>query len=299
MKTLTNDLLSNRMKSLMAALFVMIFAASCGEEDPVLGDDETLNFEVDEANAETEATIESAMDDIDNITEAGMDFANVAGRHRDSELLECAEVTHDEENQTITIDYGDGCEGRRGRMRSGKIIITYTGRSLEPGSVKTVTMEDFMVDEVAIAGTRIKTNLMMTEDDTPVFRIQLVGGSATFPDGTVATRESDLTRTWIRGEDELSDESYVEGTSSGLNREGNTYETTILERIVYKRDCGRLLKFLPVSGVKEIVINGGESVITYDYGDGECDNLVTINTDGVSEEVEINPRRLKHIAKRG
>jgi len=70
-------------------------------------------------------------------------------------------------------------------------------------------------------------------------------------------------------------------------------------RIIYKRDCGRLLKFLPVSGIKQIIVNGGEHEILYDYGDGECDNIITITKDGISEEVDIDLRRLAHKAKNG
>ena len=84
------------------------------------------------------------------------------------------------------------------------------------------------------------------------------------------------------------------GASNGTDRDGNTYEVTILEPIVFKRDCGRILKFLPVSGIKQIIVNGGEHEIIYNYGDGECDNIVTITKDGETEDVEIDPRRLKH-----
>jgi len=195
------------------------------------------------------------------------------------------------------VPFGDGCEGPRGRMRSGRILITYTDRRLVPGAVKTVTLEDFVVDSVGIEGTRIFTNRMETEDDSPKFRIQLIGGSLTFPDGTVATRESDHIRTWFRGDNPLLDQSELTGTANGTDRDGNNYEVTILEPIVFKRDCGRFQKFLPVSGIKQIIVNDGEHEILYDYGDGECDNIVTITKDGISEDVEINVRRLAHRTK--
>jgi hypothetical protein len=54
---------------------------------------------------------------------------------------------------------------------------------------------------------------------------------------------------------------------------------------------------LPVSGIKQIIVNDGEHEILYDYGDGECDNIVTITKDGISEDVEINVRRLAHRTK--
>ncbi len=131
---------------------------------------------------------------------------------------------------------------------------------------------------------------METDEDAPKFRIELIGGRLTFPDGTTATREANHTREWFRGANPRLDESYREGEADGVDRDGNVYRVVILERIVYKRACG----LLPVAGVKEITINGGEHVITYDYdGDGRCDNLVTVTIDGRTEEIEINPRRFK------
>lgn len=280
---------------ILSLTIVLFIASSCGE-DVNLGPNDDLNFTT-EVDTESEVAMESVMEDLDNLTEAGMLAANAGGRFFKDELLECATVTHDEELKTVIIDFGDGCEGPRGRLRSGRIVISYTDRRLVPGAIKTVTLEDFVVDSVGIEGTRIFTNLMESEDDFPKFRIQLIGGRLTFPDVTVATRESDHIRTWFRGDNPLLDESELTGSCNGIDRDGNTYEVTILEPIIFKRDCGRLLKFLPVSGIKQIIINGGEHEIIYDYGDGECDNIVTITKDGVAEDVEINLRRLKHRKK--
>ncbi|MDA0194180.1 MAG: hypothetical protein O2887_00040 [Bacteroidetes bacterium] len=296
MKNFAKTLGESGIYGAIAAIAVALLMASCGDDTSLDPNDLNLTAEVD---TQSEAAMESAMEDLDNVAEAAMIAANAGGRFFEDELLGCATVTHDEELKTVIIDFGEGCEGPRGRMRSGKIVITYTDRRLVPGAVKTVAFEDFAVDSVGIEGTRIFTNIMESENDFPKFRIQLIGGRLTFPDATVATRESDHTRTWIRGANPLLDEAELTGTSHGIGRDGRTYEVTILERIIYKRDCGRLLKFLPVSGVKQIIVNGGEHEILYDYGDGECDNIITITKDGVSEEVEIDLRRLAHIAKNG
>jgi len=52
----------------------------------------------------------------------------------DDDRMSCAVVTHDVENQTITIDFGDVCTGPNGVTRSGMIIINYDGRRFVPGS---------------------------------------------------------------------------------------------------------------------------------------------------------------------
>ncbi len=290
MKTLVNTKLNNKALSILMALGLLIFLGSCGDDDNELDiEDQTLEEISEDVDFETEAGAENVLEDLENVTEAGMDAINAGGRTLEDELLDCATVTHDEENKTVTIDYGDGCEGPGGRLRQGKLIITYTDRRLVPGAVKTVVPEDFYVDSVKVEGTRIVTNIMESEEDVPKFRIELISGRLTFPDETTFTRDAEHTRTWIRGANPRLDETIREGEASGTDRDGNTYRVEILEPIVYKRSCG----FLPVSGIKQITVNGGEHVIVYDYGDGRCDNLVTVTIDGRTEEIEINPRRFK------
>src|SRR5262249_14395127 len=45
--------------------------------------------------------------------------------------------------KTITIDFGDSCVGLDGKLRSGKIIANLTAPLRKPGSVLTVTLENF------------------------------------------------------------------------------------------------------------------------------------------------------------
>ena len=186
----------------IAAISVALLIASCGDET----DQNDLNL-VTEVDTQSEAAMESVMEDLDNVAEAAMIAANAGGRFFEDELLSCATVTQNQELKTVIIDFGDGCIGPRGRMRSGRIVITYTDRRLVSGAVKTVTLEDFEVDSVGIEGTRVFTNIMESENDFPMFRIQLMGGRLTFSDGTIATRESDHTRTWVRGANPLLGEA--------------------------------------------------------------------------------------------
>ncbi len=243
------------------------------------------------ASSEVDAVAEAAFEDIDNITEAGVAFANASGRVERDELMSCAEVTHDEENMTITIDYGDGCTDPRGRFRSGMILISYTDHRYVPGATRVVTFDNFVIDSVMVEGTRTITNVSEDSEGAIVFNVTLEGGRLTFPDGTFATRESNFTRTWLRGSDPLEDEGYREGSSSGVNREGENYTVTIIERIIFKRDCSRRKFFIPVAGVKEVV--KGETVAIVDYGDGECDNLYTVTVNGVTTEYEFGKGRLR------
>lgn len=265
------------------AIVFVAFFSSCSDNDEV-STDLTESIDLD-----SEAALESNYEDIDVIVSAGMETLDTSGRILSDEVLGCADVTRDDENKTLTIDYGDGCEGPRGRVRAGKIIITYNDHRLVPGAYREVSFENFSVDGVTIEGSRRVENTSESLDDNLSFTVTLEGGKMTFEDGTVATRETNHTRTWIRAQNPLNDTTEVVGTANGSRRDGVTYSVEILERLVYKRACWTSRVFIPVSGVKQITF--GDNVAIIDYGDGECDNIVTVTINGGDPvEKTISPR---------
>ncbi|WP_462248217.1 hypothetical protein [Ekhidna sp.] len=275
------------MKKLLfvTAIAFVTFLSSCSDDSNSESDIDL----VEELDVEAESTLESNYEDIDSIVEAGLESVETGGRVVRDAILDCASVTHDEEAKTITIDYGAGCEGPGGRTRAGRIIITYTDHRLVPGASRTAVFDGFSLDGVQIEGTRTVQNISASADDDPTFSISLTGGVMTFEDGTTATRESTRTRTWHRGDNPLDDEASVEGSANGVGREGNSYSMEILTRIVYKRACWSSGVFIPVSGIKQYT--SGDNVAIIDYGDGTCDNEVTITINGGEPFTKvINPR---------
>jgi len=273
------------MKKLMLipVIGIMVLFSSCSE------DGETSTDLVQEFDLESEATIDANYEDVDDIVNAGIESISVSGRVEDDELLDGATVTHDKDNNIITIDYGTGVEGPGGRVRKGVIVITYSELRWTPGAFRQVTFEDFSVDDVAVEGVRRLENTSASTDDNPEFTVTLTGGKLTFPDSTTTTREVNKIRSWLRAANPLNDEVSVTGNANGSRRDGSTYNVEILERITYKRDCRRARIFVPVSGVKQIT--SGENVAVLDYGDGECDNLATLTiNDGEPQEIVIRLR---------
>lgn len=258
------------MKKLMIipAVVIMAFFSSCSD-DAEQNADLTNTFDLD-----TETTIESNYEDVDDIVNAGVELEAANGRVEADELLDGAIITHDKDNNIITIDYGIGVEGPNGRVRKGKIIITYDGLRWEQGSFREVTFEEFYIDDVQVEGVRRMENTSTSTEDNPEFTVTLTGGKLTFTDNTTATREVNKVRTWLRAATRVNDEVSVEGTASGSRRDGTSYNVEIIEPIIYKRDCRRARVFVPVAGIKQIT--SGENVVTLNYGDGECDNIATL-----------------------
>jgi hypothetical protein len=207
------------------------------------------------------------------------------------ERCSCAEVTHDKEAQTIIIDFGDGCEGPNGVIRSGAIIINYDGRRFIPGSSWVITFRDFYVNDRHIEGTRTVTNISESIDAEPTFHVVLEDGKVTWPDETYATREVDQVRVWKRMSNPMFDEIHIlpESTTEGINREEVRYTTIVKESLVFKRTCrGQNRGRIPVAGIKEVTL--GARVFTVDFGDGECDNIVTITSGDETTTVDLSDR---------
>jgi hypothetical protein len=274
-----------RLSNLLMMLAILSLGiVACNKED------ETLL--TDDPNAETavlnEEEFDADFDDALDVAFSAMDIelGTTGGRLTADERMTCAVRTKVE--NTITIDFGEGCEGPAGRMRKGKIIITYTGRYFEPGSVITLTFEDFYLNGKKLEGTRTVTNLSETIEDYPKHNIKLVGGKITWPDGTTMTRETDRTRTWKRAANPINDEVEIFGTASGTNRRGISYSATVAETtpIVLKRSCWASGVFMPVSGIK-VMTRTGRLTITTDFGDGTCDKIVTITIGERVKEVDL------------
>jgi len=212
----------------------------------------------------------------------------------DSRFCEGAKVTiTPSANSTIsvpsgvmTVDFGAGCMDARGNMRSGKLIFTYNKWRFMPGSTIVITTDNYVINTVKLEGTRTLTNINEDGDDEMVprkFNSLLEDGKATFNDGSIAERESDITWQWTRTDSPANDFLTILATSSanGKTREGGVYDVSVYESLIYKRNCG-----IAVSGIKKYMLESKE--ITIDYGDGDCDKSVIVTVNGTSRSFTIS-----------
>lgn len=279
-----NSLLVKGVLSL--AVVFLLFTTSCQQNG---NENELIDF----SSPESDAIAEADFDEVDDISSNIMSYAdgNIGGKtsgNNEDDRLHCAVVTHDQEAQTITIDFGDGCTGPNGVVRSGIIFITYTGKRFIPGSKWTIELRNFYINNRHIEGTRTIENVSETINDNPKFHIVLTDGKITWPDETFATREVDRYRVWVRAANPLNDEVHIleRSVASGLNRRGVKYTATVLADLIFKRICrANNTARIPVQGIKELVV--GDKTFLVDFGDGRCDSIVTITSNGVTREVDL------------
>jgi hypothetical protein len=185
----------------------------------------------------------------------------------------------------MTVNFGVGCIDQRGNTRSGKLIFTYNKWRFQPGSTIVITTDNYAINGVKLEGTRTLTNLNGENDESSIprkFNSLLENGKATFADGSIAERESDITWQWTRTDSPANDFLTILETSSasGKTTEGTAYEVSVYESLIYKRNCG-----IAVSGIKKYMLEAKE--ITIDYGAGDCDKAVVVTVNGTSRNFTI------------
>jgi hypothetical protein len=180
--------------------------------------------------------------------------------------------------KTVLIDFGnDECAGNDGRVRKGKLNVTYTGRYRDVGTVTTITPENYTVNGHLVQGQKTVTNLGLNSNEQTHFAIA-VNGSVTAPGNAwTISWTANRVRTWLEGEntDTLWDDVYeITGSGSGVNRNGVSYTSTITQALRAKLNCPWI-----VSG--SITLQPQDYETRYiDFGNGTCDSGFTVTVDG-------------------
>ena len=300
MKTFKNVVGLKGISTLIIAFVLLL--ASCKKDSETVVLDAT-----DTQNVNSESVSDSYSDestDMANISVAGAGSqyagrseGDIAGLKDIDDKFKCATVTIERTLNIstperpvgkITIDFGTtDCADGRGVVRKGKIIINYVGVRFAVGSTIITTFEGFSRNGVKIEGVHTLTNVQATGSSNPKFTVVIVGGKLTFADGKIITREQSFTREWQRASNPTQDKWVVSGSASGTNKNLKKYEMVITKDLVYSRACAISDKvFIPVSGTK--VFTTDNKTFTVDYGDGACDNIITVSTAAGSKTITVD-----------
>jgi hypothetical protein len=180
--------------------------------------------------------------------------------------------------KTVTVDYGTtNCDCNDGKTRRGKIVTTFTGQYIAPGTVITHTPVDYYVNDIKYEGTKTVTNMGLNGNGQPYFNVQ-IDGSATKTDGEVVSYTSTRVRTWVDGyttlTDRFDDQYSISGNATGSFSNGGGYSAVITNPLLIKVGCS-----FPVSGTIDMTPQN-KPVRTVDYGQGTCDYTFTVTVNG-------------------
>jgi hypothetical protein len=299
----------NRMMIAAFAVMLSIFVVSC-QKDASLNTSPALTEEEAAAYSEESTQAEASFDDAEDISFTAAEeegnaggfgvegkstsqgrlflptFAELRGR-----IGDCATITVTPNDstypKTVTIDFGDSCRGRDGKVRSGKLVLHFTGPIRRPGSVVTLTFVNYYVNRVHIEGTKIFKNL--SEPPMHKWSIEVLNGKVTFPNGRGYTYDGIKTVKQIAGmlTNYVRDDVYqITGRSKTVFRNGTTVNINTEDPLIKKVACHWISE-----GTLKIKIN--DRVFYLDFGfpnNGNCDNkaLLTWNN-GNSQRIILLP----------
>ncbi len=211
-------------------------------------------------------------------------------------LTECVTITREineaKDTMVMVIDFGDvNCLGADDRERRGKIIITRYGNHFWDGGYEvTHTFENYFVNDNQVIGTKTISGYINTNDN----RVQEMtdNGSIILANaGGTIIWSAKRNREVVEGSDtriKFDDVIHVTGNSSGSDADGNTFSSVISQALVRIHELGCFRH--PVSGIVNIT-RSPDIEITIDFGDGTCDNLAEVTTNGVTEVIELGRNR--------
>ena len=258
--------------------------------------DQLADEEQEISTAEDHSFAESTFNDVGNISDEAASLGSLVsyknGLDADALLSKCATVTKDtvSENPTriITIDFGsENCAGIDGRSRRGKIIVRHTGGYLDSGATKTVSFDNYFVNDNQVTGTRSVTNKGHNAQKQLNWTVVEKGSIIMASGAGNVTWESQRNRALIEGEStlELGDNVYsITGNATGVNAKNNSYTANITSPLIRKMAIGCRKHFVKGSIVMK---PSGKLERKIDFGNGECDNLANVTVNGKSRQITL------------
>lgn len=198
----------------------------------------------------------------------------------------CLTVTHDTTvtPRLMTLDYGSvNCRCRDGRFRRGIVLISYTGRPNQPGSVINISFSNYFVNDHQISGTRTMTNGTYPSTGNPA-RMRSANITISFPRGGSMNRTETDTVEFSAGFNtpniRLDDVFLIRGEANG-SQGSFTFSRVINTPLRREASCQWL-----TSGNVTISRSSRPSR-TIDYGTGSCDNQATVTVNGTTRTITL------------
>lgn len=250
---------------LSAALVLSIFLAGCQKENkpaetPAENDKAVAAIS---ASATAYSVLNSALDIMFVTGVPGSE----SGRLTSDRKYGCATVTATPGGlvdfpKNIVVDFGTECT-LRGYTGKGSVSFTLNQWIFIPGTVIVPQFHDFYVN-----GYKIEGDYTITTVSATAFKVDIIDGVITFPDGTVFHQKGALDYTQTKGDDTpfvFGDDTYaITGDIASTSALGNI-DGTITSPLIKEVACNNI-----TAGVIDFKM--AFSTATLDFGDGTCDN---------------------------
>lgn len=188
---------------------------------------------------------------------------------------------------TITVDFGDSnCLCNDGKYRRGKILVEHTGPFWAVGTVITHTFDNYFVNEYQLLGTKVVTNQGLNSNNNPTWTVHVNGQVIKPNNGGTITWVADRMREFAHGHNtpfKWWDDVYlITGSHNVVASTGATLSVTITQALEIALNC-----YWIKSGTVEMQ-HSGWPLITFDYGNGTCDDIATVSFNGNTYTIHLN-----------
>ena len=211
---------------------------------------------------------------------------------KSASIVDCLTVTiHENEDgefwpRNWTLDYGtENCECFTGNMKRGVINVSISDWWKNEGSLKEITFEDFYMNDNKMEGVKTTLNTGLNDNGNLTFTKNVNNATLTYDEGNSMTWTCEKYSEQIEGGETIlfaDDVWSVTGGGFGVNLDGKEYTMQITEALIYNNGC-----FYPVSGIVKITTVGEDEAKIINYGEGECDSIITVTENGTTETVEL------------
>lgn len=251
---------------ILSSLLVVVSLSSCRKDKE----------EEEETNGYSEEAVAGYVEKSLSEEEDGLTLKNLSGGSGNCSFgypsSSCASISEDSPSfpKTITIDFGTGCTDYFGRTRIGKMFIHLTDSFHLAGAIRTVTFENFSINGIAIAGSRITTNNGLNSSGQPTFT-RVIDTDIT-NNGSTFSRNFTHQMTWLSGYDTpacFDNVWSISGSGTVVRPNGNTLSRVITSPLIVDFSCQHIKQ-----GTVQITTSFG--LWTLDYGTGACDNSATV-----------------------
>ena len=195
----------------------------------------------------------------------------------------CAVLSHDTLSmpRQMIIDFGNtNCMCNDGRTRRGRILISYTAEHFnDSGNVVTFRFENYFVNDAHILGEQEVVHQGLNLLDQPYFVQTVVGkylrADTSFKDTVRFNADRVITMIAGNGTPMWLDDIYeMTGSANGRGMNNEYFAMNITKPLQRSVDC-RYIK-----GGREDLQPQSKALRLMNYGDGACDNQISVEING-------------------
>ena len=234
--------------------------------------------------AADQAKMESNNSDVISIADAAAKTGGAANLRTSSTTAGGCATVYDSVaagDSFLVINFGNtDCTCDDYKIRRGEIIVQYDGRYKDSASERTITFNNYFVNDNQLSGKKIVQNMGANTSGQVYYNVTVNDTLNLGAGNGEITWSGNRTRTWLAGYNTaswLDDEYLIGGTTTLVRANGHSFTFAIdaSDQLQVATSCPYI-----EAGIVTITGSTLSSARTLNYGSGTCDDMATVTLDG-------------------